>query len=130
MYELGSKPFARGKPWLWERRSCCGAGCAEEHVGEEWWEWKCDCKCGSTWPTYGDEACDPGMKDPVDHLLFAASLPPVGYGADRTFKARDGEGEARPLLPLRTDIWPAWRGDITGESGVVVVDIVSGVLWV
>lgn len=74
---------------------------------------------------YGDEVCEFGRNEPVDHLLFA-SRPDVEYGT-ALMLVLDGEGEARPRLPLLI-LLPL--GDITGERGVVLVDIVNVDLWV
>jgi hypothetical protein len=101
----------------------------EEYVGDEWcelFEWKFWTWQGSSWVTmYGDEVCEFGRNEPVDHLLFA-SRPAVEYGT-ALMVVLDGEGEARPRLPLLILLL---LGDITGERGVVLVDIVNVDLWV
>lgn len=79
---------------------------------------------------YGEEVCELGMKEPVDQRLLVLRSA-VEYGAARTLMlVREGEGEARPRLPLRMDIRLVWRGDMTGERGVELVDMFSADLWV
>lgn len=61
----------------------------------------------------------------MDHLLLVF-LSAAEYGAALALMPdREGEGEARPRLPLRIDIRLVWLGDITGDRGVLLAEMVK-----